>query len=184
MPKDEDSGHDFPVAGYVKPQYDYAGADACIRVETETGRLTPGKGGVSVTNSISWVSAAKGFGALETDKPTIYGIVLPAFTDVRLIPVSASSRQGAGSYNLGWRRHIEEHLPGFEDENGRWLAGYMSSGPGAPACSFGCHFCRQLRVWEHDSFREAGFEWLKDNSHECTATDGGTKPGGGTQIAH
>jgi len=169
------SGPDaFPIVGPVKDVYNYAGADAAVRVEATTGRLTPGLSGATTSNTISWTSAAKPFGYLnETDRPMEYGLVLPAFHDIRLIPVDASSAPAGGGFNLDWRRHMEDHLPD-----------YMGNGPFAlPA---GCYYCRQLRTWENEAFRQEGVDWLATNSGRCIATGGGGggHRGGGTRRGH
>ena len=166
------SGPDpFPATGPVKPQYDYAGADAAVRIQAMAQRVTPGVGGTAVTNTITWTAAAKPFGSLNGDaRPDSCGIVLPAFREVRLIPVDASSAPAAGGYDLEWREHIEEHL----DD-------YMAHGPSSSSC----WYCRQLLTWENVAFRREGVEWLAVNSHLCTETGGGAGGrGGGRRRGH
>jgi len=163
----------FPAAGPVKPQYNYAGADAAVRIEAETQRLTPG----SRTTAVRWTAAAKPLGYLELDegvaRPDACSLVLPAFHDVRLIPVDASSAPSGGAFNLAWRRHIEEHLPE-----------YMQAGPSA--VSEGCWYCRQLIAWEDAEFRRSGVEWLAEYSDTCETGGGGGVGGhaGGTRRGH
>jgi len=170
----------FPVVGPVRPQYDYQGADAVARIEAGIERLTPGEGGSEVRNDIVWTAAAKPFGYLPAEtRPDAYGIVLPAYRDVRLFPVGASTAPSGGAYNLPWRVHIEDHLPE-----------YMNNGPGAlePAC----WYCRQLdndpASWENAAFRQTGAAWLAvpENAATCLSGPGGPggPPGGGTIIAH
>ena len=161
----------FPLAGPVKPQYDYAGADAAVRIEATAERITPGPGGSAVRNTITWSAAAKPFGYLnENDRPDSCRLVLPAFHDVALFPVDASSAPSGGSYNLRWREHVEEHLPR-----------YMEEGP-SPS---GCWYCNQLVTWEDEAFRRAGADWLSSNSWQCVATAGpGRHRGGGTSRGH
>ncbi|MBT3193418.1 MAG: hypothetical protein HN341_12780 [Verrucomicrobia bacterium] len=157
----------FPLVGTVKDAYNYAGADAAVRIEATTGRLTPGNDGVTISNTITWTSAAKPFGYLnEEERPMDHGLVLPAFRDVRLIPVDASSAPAAGGFNLDWREHMETHLPE-----------YMESGPFAVSAS--CFYCRQLQTWESASFRQTGVDWLDDYSDRCIAHGGGGRRGGG-----
>lgn len=161
-------GTSFPIVGPVKPEYNVTGADAAIRIETETTRLTPGSG----ADTITWTAAAKPFGTLNDGLVNRYGIVLPAFSDVRLIAVDASSAPSGGSFNLEWRNHIENHLPP-----------YMVSGPDVISSS--CLFCQALITWEDPSFREEGCLWLEDNSHLCYTTGGSGSPSsGGTRRAH
>jgi hypothetical protein len=174
MPTEEDPrpGNAFPMAGTVKSKYDYTGADAAVRIKASTGRLTPGSGGSRITNRITWTAAAKPFGHLENDTaPNAYGLVLPAFREVRLIPIDASSAPYGGAYNLDWRDHIEDHLPD-----------YMEHGPQRLAS--GCWYCRQLKTWEDSSFRQDGLDWLNNNSHLCTLTTSGGGRGGGTRRGH
>jgi len=161
----------FPATGPVRPQYDYAGADAAVRVEACTERLTPGPSGSVATNTITWTAAAKPFGYLnEEDLPNRFGLVLPAFHEVRLIPVDASSAPSGGAYNLDWRTHIEEHLPD-----------YMANGP----VSSSCWYCQQLVVWEDQTFRQFGVDWLEENSWRCTLGGGpGRHRGGGRRRGH
>lgn len=160
----------FPLTGRLKPQYDYTGADAAVRVEARAARLTPGPHGQAASKTIVWTAAAKPFGYLnEEDPPHRYRVVLPAFHDVRLIPVDASSMPLGGSYNVEWQRHIRDHL-----------AVYMRDGPGR----FECWYCDQLATWERHRFRNDGIEWLDDNSWRCTITGGGGSRGGGTRRGH
>lgn len=161
-----DGSNPFPATGKVRPEFDYAGADAATRIEAPVARLTPAGTNNIVTNTITWTAAAKPFGYLEgqaaqRERPNSLGVVLPAFHEVRLIPVDASSAPAAGSYNLEWRRHMEIHLPD-----------YMQNGPP----SYSCYYCRQLQTWENPVFRQEGVDWLSTNSASC---DQGGGPGGG-----
>jgi hypothetical protein len=160
----------FPVDGEVKREYDYAGADSVTRVEAEISRFMSDGGGTDAGDIIVWTGAAKPFGYLDSDgggaeNPTRSHLVLPAFREVRLIPIDASSASSAGSFNLRWRRHCIEHLPI-----------YMNQGPGAlPAC----RYCRQLLTWERPEFRASGAGWLSTNSWQCTITPSGGGGSGG-----
>lgn len=164
----------FPITGPVKPQYDYAGADAAIRVEASAGRLTPLHGQTSRTNTVTWTAAAKPFGFLDEETPPHrYGLVLPTFYDVRLIPIDASSTGAGGAFDLEWRRHIDSHLPE-----------YLRDG----TVDAGCWYCRQLTAWEVPDFRQLGEQWLLHNADLCTPSDGGGGGGGedqgGTRRGH
>jgi len=164
----------FPFAGPVRSVYNYAGADAAVRVEATAGRLTPGSGGGTISNTLVWTAAAKPFGYLEGDLiPTAFHLVLPAYRDVRLIPVDTSSAPAGGGFNLAWRRHIEQHLPD-----------YMEDGPFHTPLS--CWYCRQLRTWERESFRRSGAGWLRLYSDRCTPSQGGGGGGrgGGRRRGH
>ena len=163
----------FPVSGRVRAEFDYEGADAVARVETPLRRFSPGPGDDDA--SVVWTAAAKPFGCLDADgertPPCAYGLVLPAFRDVRLMPVDASTGGAGGSFKLGWRRHVAEHLAPY-------LRGGLSALRG------GCWYCRQLRRWEDDGFRREGVEWLRDNAARCTISGPGPGDHGGTGHAH
>ncbi|MDD5483223.1 MAG: pilus assembly protein TadG-related protein [Kiritimatiellae bacterium] len=169
----------FPVfpEKQVKPQYDYTGADAVARVEAVAERHMPGK----ADRTISCTAAAKPFGCLisaagEKIRPDAYGLVLPAFHDVRLIPVDASSSPSGGAYDLQWREHIEIHLA---PENG-----YPAHG--IEVLDADCWYCQQLIAWENAAFRQTGIDWLSDtnNSNSCEIYSPGPGPGGGTRRGH
>lgn len=169
----------FPITGLVKPQYDYAGADAAVRIEERVDRHTPGAGGSQISDYITWTAAAKPFGYLnETQTPNSFDLVIPAFHEVRLIPVDTSSAPAAGGYNIDWRDHIETHLPK-----------YLDDGPNAintdPEMS-ACWYCQQLLVWENEAFRQSGIDWLSVNSYLCTLPSGGggSHREGGSRRGH
>ena len=163
----------FPVEGELRPEYDYAGADAVFRVENAIDRLSdPGAG----PGAVVWTGAAKPFGFLSSgtggrEPPTAVPFVLPAFREVRLIPLDASSMPEGGAFNLRWRRHCLEHLPE-----------YFERGPdGLPAS---CRYCRALRRWEDPDLRHRGARWLVTNAWKCVLSPPGGSPGGGTRHAH
>ena len=159
----------FPFASTVRPEFNYAGADAAIRIEATMQRLTPGQS----EDSIAWTAAAKPFGYLEGPQPpNRYGIVLPAFHEVRLIPVDTSSAPAAGSHP-GWTTHIYEHLPEYMQLGVEKLHG-------------DCWYCLQLQTWEDAPFRQSGIDWLSENSEQCTQTggSGGSDGSGGSRRGH
>jgi len=166
----------FPITGPVLPHYDYSGADAVIRVETAASRMTPGLDGSSRSDTILWTAAAKPFGYLEADdgriRPDAWSLVLPAFHDIRLIPIDAASTGSDGFFDIGWRRHLTEHLQI-----------YVVTGTTDP----GCWYCAQLTVWENPEFRADGALWLERNSARCIVPPsggGGGGRGGGTRRGH
>jgi hypothetical protein len=164
-----DGEYPFPAAGPLRPAYDYAGADSAMRVMAVTSRLTPGAGGVTISNTIVWTAAAKTFGTIGDDEPPpTYSLVLPAFDDARLIPMDASSTP-AGGFDPEWRRFIEEDLPR-----------YVSTGD----LSCQSWYCDQLRTWEDPIFRSDGSAWLGENSEQCDAGGDGGGRGGGGRIGH
>jgi hypothetical protein len=175
---DVNGAYNFPVVGTVRPQYNYTGADAVIRINAEITRITPGAGGSETPQNITWTAAAKPFGLLnEADRPNAFQIVLPAFKDVRLIPISASSTPSGGAFNIPWRVHIETHL-------GPYLA------HGTSGLNPDCWYCQQLSAtsskWEDFTFRQAGIDWLAipENKNLCHTHSGPGGPGGGTRVAH
>ena len=97
--------------------------------------------------------------------------MLPAFRDVRLIPIDAASSGGDGSFDLEWRRHIDEHLPI-----------YLATGRRQGSC----RYCANLDTWERAAFRREGSDWLRQYSHLCTLPAPGPGPGrgGGTRRGH
>ena len=168
-----DGSEPFPAAGPVKPQYDYTGADSSFRVHATVNRMTPGLDGGANTDAVLWTSAAKPFGSLGPADapilPTRYKLVLPCFSEVRLIPVDASRGGTLGSFDLDWREHVYVHLPL-----------YVATGP----LHNDCWYCKQLITWEIPSFRQDGVSWLSTNSYLCTLPSGGGSRGGGTHRGH
>lgn len=184
--------NNFPILPLnVKSEYDYAGADAVIRVEAKADprmtaafptlkpfltRDSSSAERLTQTTPIStatWTAAAKPFGYLEgPERPNAYALVLPAFHNVRLIPVDAATGSNAGAYDLAWRRHIQDHLPT-----------YMQSGQAGLEAD--CWYCQQLQIWEDPAFRQQGIDWLSDTNHTCDQVVGiGSGPGGGTRRGH
>ena len=174
-----DGPETFPVVGDVKPEYDYTGADAVIRLYAAAARLTPPASSSGTPHDdILWTAAAKPFGYLEGDdddglrlRPDAYGIVLPAFRDVRLIPIDAASGGADGAFDIAWRRHIDEHLPIYAASGTR---------------ENDCRYCRLIGTFEDAAFRQPGIDWLLVNSDLCTLPPpgGGGGGGGGTRRGH
>ncbi|OGV69015.1 MAG: hypothetical protein A2283_23115 [Lentisphaerae bacterium RIFOXYA12_FULL_48_11] len=161
----------FPITGTLKPQYNYAGADAAVRVIAKAARLMPSGKGNYPSNTVTWTAAAKPFGYLADDqRPNSFDIVLPAYRAVRLFPVDASSAPSGGAYNLEWRRHVENHL-----------STYMEQGPQSGSCPY----CNILVAWEDPQLRQSGIDWLSTNSWQCTIVGGpGGIRGGGSPRGH
>lgn len=162
------TGPNFPFQSPIRDVYNVLGADAAVRMATAAERITPGTGESSIRRS----AAAKPFGALSgAQRINAYGMVLPGFTDVRLIPMDASTAPEGGSEE-GWPEHIYEHLP-------RYLR------YGVSALTPGCYYCHQLRRWEDPALRQAARAWLENNSQTCLHTGpGGGGPGGGARRGH
>ncbi|MFZ2642392.1 MAG: pilus assembly protein TadG-related protein [Verrucomicrobiia bacterium] len=113
-------------------------------------------------------AAARPFGQIdENTPPTQYPVVLPVFTDVRLIPLVFSS--SGGDFDPAWLEHKFMHIPPYTHQG---LSGLQA----------GCVYCQQLRVWENPGFRQIGIAWWNSqtNANPCP-------PGGGNQggiVAH
>ena len=156
----------FAFRGEIKPEYDYAGADAAVRLESDADRLTPGL----EKEVITWSAAAKPFGTLDgPQRPDAFGLVLPAFHEVRLIPIDASSAPAAGS-RPGWWQHLQEHVPAYAEH-------------GMAELSEDCWYCAQLETWEDAAFRQEGLDWLSQNSASCHQPGPGSG-GGGARRGH
>ncbi len=158
------SGHipeNFPWDGDLRPRYNYGGADAAIVVRAVTERHTDFRG----ADTVDWTAGAKPFGHLgDQTPPTAYGLVLPAFSAVRLVPIDTTLSGGSGQLRPGWLEFILTLLPQ-----------YMAYGPSV--LPPGNWYAQQLLAWENPAFRQAGLEWLLDYSDSCDSPPPG--PGGG-----
>ena len=167
---------DFPVTGEVRPEYDLAGADTVVRVHASVDRLTPGAGGSRISDRVVWSAAAKPFGYLDDggskERATSAAyFVLPAFRDVRLIPIDAASGSENNTADFEWMRHIRGHLHP-----------YLTSGTGS--LSAGCRYCSALAAWEVPEFRQEGIDWLAVYCGNCRLPSGGGRHGGGSRRGH
>ncbi len=158
----------FPFETPIKDEYNVLGADVALKLNVEADRLSPGMS----RDRVEWTTAAKPFGTLPGPVPIdTYGMVIPGFSDVRLIPVDTSTAPSQGSRE-GWGVHIYEHLPAYEAR-------------GPSALDPNCWYCRQLLQWEVYEFRLSGVEWLAKYSHTCHRPSGpGGRDGGGTRHGH
>ena len=164
----------FPATGPVRPEYDYAGADTVVRVYATVDRMTPNIEGGNQTDKVVWSAAAKPFGYLDsagekTRPDSAASFVLPAYRDVRLIPVDAASGADNGTSDIEWMRHIKSHL-----------ATYLDIGPRLSPC----RYCRALVQWEDAAFRQEGSDWLEVNSGMCRIPTGGGGHGGSSRRGH
>lgn len=168
----------LPIEGSVREEYDYAGADAVTRLYAPATLLSTAPGADGERRAILWTAAAKPFGFLRDAssatsrplRPNAFGLVLPAFRDVRLIPLDAATSGSDASFDIDWRRHCDEHLPP-----------YLASG----ALVADCRYCRNIARFEDPRFRKAGSDWLSENSYKCTLpSHGGGGRGGGTRRGH
>lgn len=162
----------LPATADVRQEYDYTGADAAVRIEAPLTRFSSTDNRRQTDTSI-WTAAAKPFGYLgdgaRRSPPNAYGIVLPAFRDVRLIPLDASTAPASSHFSLGWQQHISVHLPL-----------YVDTGETTPGCSY----CTQLQIWENEAWRQLGIAWLDLYSGNCRIPQGGGRHGGGSRRGH
>lgn len=172
---DPDGDWNFPVAGKVKPEYDVRGCAACCRVQKDI----PDVLGLGGTRVCRWTAAAKPFGTVENedgdaDVVTALGgrLVVPSFSDVRLVPWDAVGGRDTERPNLDMVTHIRKHLPRYLD------------GGGVAALSPGCYYCQQLREWEREFLRRSAREWLRYNSRSCIRATSGGSMRGGTPHGH
>ena len=162
----------FPAMGSVRPEYNVLGCAAICRVETGFTDLVDNRSGV-----VEWTAAAKPFGVVENldgdiaPVTALERLVLPAFSDVRLVPVDAVGGADLSSADYDWVVHLKKHLPG-----------YFEYGPHTVGA--GCFYCDQLRLWEKSSFRAEGRRWLRHNSGMCIRPAGGWGGSGGAPHGH
>ncbi|MBM3889907.1 MAG: hypothetical protein FJ388_12390, partial [Verrucomicrobia bacterium] len=173
-----------------KSQFRYEGADSRWDVMPRTDLLmapaNPGRvewtapgaqGGLgsvfsvfgSFTNFFGVIprrASAKAFGQIEgatLAPPNSVPIVLPVFTDVRLIPLAFSS--GTARFDpllWGHLRHLEPYTH-----------------YGTRAISSSCPYCAALILWENPNFRKMGTDWLKAASNNGAVDPCPPPPPGG-----
>lgn len=151
----------FPWDESIRAEYDYSGADAAVRTLADNYRHTGFSGG----EYVNWTAAAKPFGSIDGGVPNRFGVVLPAFTDVRLIPVDLASGT-SGATRAGWRTFIMSELPR-----------YIEFGPSVLRANN--YYSQMLLRWENLEFRQAGVAWLEDNANICNQPP--PRGGGGSQ---
>ena len=170
-----DGDDNFPITGEVRPEYDTSGADAMVRVYASVDRVTPDIEGSNRSDNVVWSAAAKPFGYLEgaSEKQRANSaaeFVLPAFRNVRLIPVDAASGSENNSSDIQWVRHLRDHL-----------RPYLDIGPHPSSC----RYCTALGTWENAAFRQEGIDWLDLNCELCRVNPGGgNRRGGGSRRGH
>lgn len=161
-------GRNFPVVGRVKPEFDVLGCTAVFRVCETIPRFLSDE-----SRTLEINVAAKPFGMIETSggrsavtDEEAFGLVLPAYEAVRLIPVAAANCGGGdpSTADASWLTHIREHV-----------AQYLSQGTEGLPC--GCFWCQQLIKWESDEFRAQVARELQTLT--CDRPVPGQGPGGG-----
>lgn len=147
-------GH-LPLEGHLKEEYNYAGCNTAISV---------------VKDGATWIAAAKPFGTIQGENPTLSQTVLGGYEEVRLIPVDAADR-GIHGFDYQWLTHVYFHLPEYIDH------GYHMQG---------CRYCNALRIWEQPAFRTTAIDWLAANGRKSCRrkVPPGPGPGGGSSYAH
>lgn len=168
----------FPWDRDIRPEFDYTGAESAVVVKAQTKLLsklprdeteldTNLRDEMHTLQTINRSAAAKAFGSLEGGvPPNQYELVLPAFSDIRLIPINTLS--GGGRQLLpDWIHFIRYILPDYLEHGPTTLQGN------------GNWYAVQLRTWEERAFRERGVDWLLTNSDLCQVSSGGGGGGGG-----
>jgi len=167
------SPDEFPVVGEVKREYDVLGCAAICRVMSGApDLLADDERGIG----IDWTAAAKPFGTIDDLRDdadvvtTLRRLVVPSFTDTRLVPIDAVGGRTLHTADAEWLRHVKSHLPSSPH--------YVSPDPAR------CWYCRQLKLWNQASFRQQGTDWLRRHSGECVRPVPGSGYGGGTAHGH
>lgn len=169
---DDEYGYEFPIVGEIKDEYNVRGCAAVCRCVGENQTVA-----VESTSKFHWSAAAKPFGCVEDFEgrmsvvTALNSLVIPAFTDTRLVALDAVGGANLATADYDWVTHIRDHL-----------GAYMENGP---RYGSSCYYCAQLVTWERASFRREGSTWLKFNSHTCHRPIGGGPGGhGGTSHGH
>ncbi|MDF3129707.1 pilus assembly protein TadG-related protein [Kiritimatiellaeota bacterium B1221] len=172
------TGPDFPWDGDIKAEYDYLGAESAVLLEPQLNRRTDIQNHEDGTSPqvITRTAAAKPFGYLEDENgdlitPNTHLLVLPAYHDIRLIPMGASLNGSSNLMRSGWIEFVRDILPLYLDH-------------GPSVLDSGNYFSRQLIRWEEESFHSAGTDWLDTFSGNCTQPTPGGSGGGGTNHGH
>ena len=97
--------------------------------------------------------------------------VVPCLTETRLVALDSVGGANLATADIAWVHHLRHHL-----------GVYLLRGPAAVRDD--CFYCRQLKTWEHDSFRTRGIRWLKYNAGLCVRGTGGGGGTGGTPHGH
>lgn len=199
------TGHAGLVAP-PRAEYDYAGCDAVFEVNASPETLMRGRRDARAlawipapfrgdtrdalgslddfaqSAGVMASAAAKPIGSVDPPggrrrPPHAFGLVLPAFDRVALIPIAYAS-EGYG-LNAAWREHVVEHLPAY------LAAGTAGLDPE-------CWYCRLLALWDDPAFRRDGRNWHEAVDPEtgaklnhCPPPPGGPGEGyGGFPIVH
>ena len=117
----------LPLSGTIKPEFDVKGCASVFRVIEDVPQLLSGSARRSY-----WNAAAKPFGTIEASSSRsivtdheAYGMVLPAFEAVRLVPLALADPGDLSTADSAWLRHVRDHvLPGQDGDP--WRDGRIS----------------------------------------------------------
>ena len=174
---DPNSKFRFPIVGQVKPVFNVMGCTSVFRVREDYAWLLD-----ESRHETYWSAAAKPFGTVMTPggvsavtAEEAFGLVLPSFDEVRLIPLSAAyvGCEDTSTADAAWLHHVREHVPAYLDK-------------GVDVLCPGCRYCRSLVKWEDPEFRARVSRWVSENGDSCTRAKPGPGPvlEGGTPYAH
>ena len=162
----------LPISGTIKPEFDVKGCASVFRVIENVPQLLSG-----TSRRSYWNAAAKPFGTIEasssrsivTDQEA-YGMVLPAFEAVRLVPLALADPGDLSTADAAWLGHVRDHVPRL-----------FTAGVGGLDGS--CRYCASLAKWNDPDFRAKAAAWVAANEETCRRGSGGSGPTGGTSYA-
>ena len=162
----------LPLSGTIKPEFDVKGCASVFRVIENVPQLLSG-----TSRHSYWNAAAKPFGTIEASSsrsvvtdPEAYGMVLPAFEAVRLVPLALADPGDLSTADAAWLGHVRDHVPRL-----------FTAGAGGLDGS--CRYCASLAKWNDPDFRAKAAAWVAANEETCRRGSGGSGPTGGTSYA-
>jgi len=144
--------------GGVRDPYDYLAGQSIFRMEAAfVSQFGKGNAMRDRSQSMEWSSAAKVFGEVDGNVPSYFGLILPAFDQVRLVPVPPSAEpiypKGIAPYK-GSTGYLEEGLNALDPD-------------GDGEAEVGGWHGQMLIYFDDPEFRERGLEWLAEHGDEC-----------------
>ena len=162
----------LPISGTIKPEFDVKGCASVFRVYEDVPQLLSG-----TTRRGYWNAAAKPFGTVDASSsrsivtdPAAYGMVLPAFEAVRLVPLALADEGDLSTADAAWLGHVRDHVPRLFQAGAGGLDGT-------------CRYCASLAKWNDPDFRAKAAAWIAANEETCRRGSGGAGPTGGTAYA-
>ena len=162
----------LPLSGTIRPEFDVKGCASVFRVYEDVPQLLSG-----TTRRGYWNAAAKPFGTISASlsrsivtDPDAYGMVLPAFEAVRLVPLALADEGDLSTADAAWLSHVRDHVPRLFTE-------------GADGLDAACRYCSSLAKWNDPDFRAKAAAWIAANEETCRRGSGGPGPTGGTAYA-